>query len=52
MAKVDLQKVDVLDFFGGIKHVDINDYFNANITFIINKDFIFNEVHVLQINNL
>lgn len=36
VAKVNIEQIDVLDFFGGIKHVTIKDYFNANITTIIN----------------
>lgn len=52
MAKVDLKKIDVLDYFGGIKHVDIRDYFSANISSIINRDAILNDVAVIQIDNV
>ncbi|XP_019871608.1 protein CREG1 [Aethina tumida] len=30
VAKIDLEQIEVLDFFGGIKHVTIDDYFKAN----------------------
>ncbi|KAF2899695.1 hypothetical protein ILUMI_06480 [Ignelater luminosus] len=32
IGKIDINLILVLDFFGGIKNVSIEDYFNANIT--------------------
>ncbi|VEN48309.1 unnamed protein product [Callosobruchus maculatus] len=51
VAKVIFEQIDVLDYFGGIKHVNITDYFNANITNLINQDVKFNSVSVVEIEN-
>ncbi|KAJ8933740.1 hypothetical protein NQ314_013833 [Rhamnusium bicolor] len=51
VAKIDPVQIDVLDYFGGIKHVSKEDYFNANITNIINADVQFSRVSVLEIDN-
>ncbi|XP_018572364.1 protein CREG1 [Anoplophora glabripennis] len=51
VAKVDPVQIDVLDYFGGIKHVSKEDYFNANITVIINADVEFARVSVIEIIN-
>ncbi|KAJ8977693.1 hypothetical protein NQ317_005426 [Molorchus minor] len=51
VAKVDPVQIDVLDYFGGIKHVTIQDYFDANITNIINAEVQFSKVTVLQIDS-
>lgn len=49
VAKVDPLQIDVLDYFGGIKHVSKEDYFNANITGIINADVEFTRITVIEI---
>ncbi|KAJ8914597.1 hypothetical protein NQ315_017302 [Exocentrus adspersus] len=49
VAKVDPIQIDVLDFFGGIKHVTKEDYFNVNITNFINADVEFNRISVVEI---
>ncbi|CAH1990826.1 unnamed protein product [Acanthoscelides obtectus] len=51
VAKVNFDQIDVLDYFGGIKHVNISDYFNANITNLINQDVKFSSVSVIEIEN-
>lgn len=51
LAKVDLQQIDIFDYFGGNKHVSVQDYYSANITLIINSDVIFTNVAVLEIDN-
>lgn len=38
VAKLNIEQVAVLDFFGGIKYVDVNDYYNAGA----NGDTLFN----------
>lgn len=50
LAKIDMQQIDVLDTFGGIKHVELKDYFNANITSIINNDVILSNVAVIELD--
>lgn len=52
VSKVDPIQIDVLDYFGGIKHVSREDYFNANITNIINADVQFTKVSVLEIDTV
>lgn len=44
-----MTQIDVLDYFGGIKHVDINDYFNPTINYILNNDVTLNDVAVVDI---
>ncbi|XP_050308561.1 protein CREG1 [Anthonomus grandis grandis] len=51
VAKVDLRQILVLDFFGGIKTVTPNDYFNANVSNLINLDSYFRRISVVPIGN-
>lgn len=50
VAYVAIKNIDVLDYFGGLKHVTVKDYFSENITLIINSDTVFSDVAVLQID--
>ncbi|CAG9863268.1 unnamed protein product [Phyllotreta striolata] len=51
LAKVELEQIEVLDFFGGLKHVTNKDYFSANITELINLDMQFKDVSIIEIEN-
>ncbi|CAH1113709.1 unnamed protein product [Psylliodes chrysocephalus] len=51
VAKVDIEHIEVLDYFGGLKNVTIEDYFNPKITSIINLDVIFNNVSIIVIDD-
>ncbi|CAH0558671.1 unnamed protein product [Brassicogethes aeneus] len=45
VAKIDIFQIEVLDFFGGIKHVTNEDYFHPNVTFL---DY-FPEVKIIDV---
>ncbi|CAG9838679.1 unnamed protein product [Diabrotica balteata] len=51
VAKVSPQQIEVLDYFGGLKFVTVDDYFSANITDLINLDRPFSRVSVIEIEN-
>ncbi|XP_050514326.1 protein CREG1 [Diabrotica virgifera virgifera] len=53
VAKVSPQQIEVLDYFGGLKMVTVDDYFSANITDLINLDLArpLPRVSVLEIDN-
>lgn len=51
VTKVDPIQIEVLDYFGGMKQVSKEDYFDANITYIINADVEFSRVSVIEIVN-
>lgn len=50
VAKVEIMQIGVLDYFGGVKHVNKDDYFNANITLIINSNVFFDNVAILELD--
>ncbi|XP_057667708.1 protein CREG1 [Diorhabda carinulata] len=50
VAKVVPEQIEVLDYFGGLKFVTIEDYFNANITELINLDRHFSRVAIIDID--
>ncbi|KAL1505872.1 hypothetical protein ABEB36_005329 [Hypothenemus hampei] len=39
VAKIDIQQVLVLDYFGGVKHVDVEDYFKVKLSDIADLKF-------------
>jgi len=48
IAKVDIEQVAVLDFFGGVKFVSIEDYFNANDN-LYDDESLFEHVKIIDI---
>ncbi|XP_030757917.1 protein CREG1-like [Sitophilus oryzae] len=50
VAKIDMDQICVLDFFGGIKYVSLSDYFNPNYTGAINYDSHLRRVSVEHIS--
>lgn len=49
VAKVDIEQIAVLDFFGGIKYVTVEDYFNAYNNSPNPQDIPFDDVHVIEV---
>ncbi|XP_060524057.1 protein CREG1 isoform X2 [Cylas formicarius] len=49
VAKVDMDQICVLDFFGGLKYVTKKEYFDANLTNMINIDADFQRISVITI---
>ncbi|KAG5877435.1 hypothetical protein JTB14_016893 [Gonioctena quinquepunctata] len=51
LAKVDIQQIEVLDYYGGLKPVTIEDYFDANVTNVVNYNRDFDNISVIDISN-
>lgn len=46
VAKVEIEHVGVIDYFGGVKHVAIEDYFAAKS---YAQKYLFNNVEIIEI---
>ncbi|KAG5877434.1 hypothetical protein JTB14_016892 [Gonioctena quinquepunctata] len=51
VAKVDIEQIELLDSFGGMKFVTVMDYFNANLTKIMNYGMNFDDNIIIEISN-
>ncbi|CAG9769562.1 unnamed protein product [Ceutorhynchus assimilis] len=49
VAKIELQQILVLDYFGGIKEVTPTDYFNAQLSDLVNLDFYLRGIKIVAI---
>lgn len=46
MAKIDIEQIGVIDYFGGVKHVSVKDYFDAKS---YAENFPFGNVEVIEV---
>lgn len=49
IAKLDIEQIGVLDYFGGVKHVTVEDYFKASPNSQNPANIKFDDVEVIEI---
>ncbi|XP_044761405.1 protein CREG1 [Coccinella septempunctata] len=49
VSKLDIEQIEVLDFFGGISKVSKEDYFNATPGFSTAENIVFNRIDIIDV---
>nr|XP_023016024.1 protein CREG1-like [Leptinotarsa decemlineata] len=51
-AKIDIQQIQLFDNFGGVKQVTPKEYFDVNITNILNMNLNFDKIFIVDVTTV